>query len=89
MGLQSPYLGSFYEPGKALHTPQAQCFPVSSVGSLRRSEERRKHSTLKILIIRMALASQQCFYFNKNKRVDLIDGVSSRCTLVVPGVLTC
>lgn len=63
MELQSPYLGSFYEPGKALLTPEAQRFPVSSVGSLQRSEERRNHSTLKILTIGMALASQQCFYF--------------------------
>lgn len=54
--------GSFYESGKALHTPQAQGFPVSSVGSLQRLEERRNHSTLKILTIGMALASQQCFY---------------------------
>lgn len=51
--------GSFYESGKALHTPQAQSFPVSSVGSLQRLEE----NTLKILTIGMALASQQCFYF--------------------------
>lgn len=67
MELQSLFLGSFCEPGKALHTPQAQGFCVSSVGGLQRSGGEKDHNTFKILTIEVALASQQCFYLQREE----------------------
>lgn len=52
MELQSLFLGSFCEPGKALHTPQAQGFCVSSVGGLQRSGGERTTILLKYLLLR-------------------------------------